>query len=119
MARIRAIRQVDEHHHFTLMCRDLSEVSRYAKSTIRQFRLLKAITPGCYTFIFQATREVPRRLLHPTQHHRRAYSRSPRGTCMLTELNEPLLRSTLIMPGDEFPLNDAWKSALGSNIMSS
>ena len=107
MMRIRTIRQVDEHHHFTLMCRDLTEVSHYAKFDNAQYRLLKAITPGCYTFIFQATREVPRRLQHPKRntigvriadHHI--------VQALLTELNEPLLSSTLIMPGEELPLND-------------
>ena len=107
MTRIRAIRQVDEHHHLTLMCRDLAEVSRYAQFDNREHRLLKACTPGCYTFIFPATREVPRRLQHP--------KRSTVGVripdhpvvqALLAELNEPLLSSTLIMPGDELPLND-------------
>ena len=65
MSRIRVLRGVDEHHHFTLMCRDFTEISRYAKFDDTEYRLLKACTPGCYTFIFQATREVPRRLLHP------------------------------------------------------
>lgn len=108
MTRIRAIRQVDEHHHFTLMCRDLAEISRYARFDNREHRLLKACTPGSYTFIFQATREVPRRLLHP--------KRSTIGVripdhpvvqALLTELNEPLLSSTLILPEDDSPLNDA------------
>ena len=108
MTRIRAIRQVDEHHHFTLMCRDLAEVSRYAQFDNREHRLLKACTPGSYTFIFPATREVPRRLQHP--------KRSTIGVricdhpvvhALLAELNEPLLSSTLMLPGDEFPLNDA------------
>lgn len=108
MTRIRAIRQVDEHHHFTLMCRDLAEISRYARFDNREHRLLKACTPGSYTFIFQATREVPRRLLHP--------KRSTIGVripdhpvvqALLTELNEPLLSSTLILAGDDSPLNDA------------
>ena len=110
MTRIRTIRQVDEHHHFTLMCRDLAEISRYARFDNREHRLLKACTPGSYTFIFQATREVPRRLLHP--------KRSTIGVripdhpvvqALLTELNEPLLSSTLILPGDDSPLNDAWE----------
>ena len=65
MMRIRAIRQVDERHHFTLVCRDLAEISHYAKVNNSQYRLLKASTPGSYTFIFEATREVPRRLQHP------------------------------------------------------
>ncbi|MEO7559254.1 MAG: L-threonylcarbamoyladenylate synthase [Nitrosospira sp.] len=108
MTRIRAIRQVDEHHHFTLMCRDLAEISHYAKVDNRQYRLLKASTPGSYTFIFQATREVPRRLQHPKRNT--IGLRIPDHSvvqALLAELNEPLLSSTLILPGDEFPLNDA------------
>ncbi|SCY45051.1 tRNA threonylcarbamoyl adenosine modification protein, Sua5/YciO/YrdC/YwlC family [Nitrosospira sp. Nl5] len=107
MTRIRAIRQVDEHHHFTLMCRDLAEISHYAKIDNSQYRLLKASTPGSYTFIFQATREVPRRLQHPKRNT--IGLRIPSHVvvqALLTELNEPLLSSTLILPGDEFPLND-------------
>lgn len=108
MTRIRAIRQVDEHHHFTLMCRDLTEVSRYAKFDNTQYRSLKAVTPGCYTFIFQATREVPRRLQHPKRNT--IGLRIPDHAivqALLAELNEPLLSSTLIMPGEELPLNDS------------
>lgn len=108
MTRIRAIRQVDEGHHFTLMCRDLSEISHYAKVDNRQYRLLKASTPGSYTFIFQATREVPRRLQHPKRST--IGVRIPDHTvvqALLTELNEPLLSSTMILPGEELPLNDA------------
>jgi tRNA threonylcarbamoyl adenosine modification protein (Sua5/YciO/YrdC/YwlC family) len=108
MTRIRAIRQVDEQHHFTLMCRNLSEISQYAKVDNSQYRLLKACTPGSYTFIFQATREVPRRLLNPKRNT--IGLRIPDNTvvqALLAELSEPLLSSTLILPGDEFPLNDA------------
>jgi tRNA threonylcarbamoyl adenosine modification protein (Sua5/YciO/YrdC/YwlC family) len=108
MTRIRAIRQVDEHHHFTLMCRDLAEISHYAKIDNSQYRLLKASTPGSYTFIFQATREVPRRLQHPKRNT--IGLRIPNHAvvqALLTELNEPLLSSTLILPSDESPLNDA------------
>jgi tRNA threonylcarbamoyl adenosine modification protein (Sua5/YciO/YrdC/YwlC family) len=108
MTRIRAIRQVDERHHFTLVCRDLAEISHYAKVNNSQYRLLKASTPGSYTFIFEATREVPRRL----QHSKRStiglrIPDHPVVQAMLAELNEPLLSSTLMLPGDEFPLNDA------------
>jgi tRNA threonylcarbamoyl adenosine modification protein (Sua5/YciO/YrdC/YwlC family) len=108
MTRIRAIRQVDEDHHFTLMCRDLAEISRYAKFDNREHRLLKACTPGCYTFIFQATREVPRRLLHPKRNTIGVrIPDHPVVQALLAELNEPLLSSTMVMPGDELPLNDA------------
>ena len=108
MTRIRAIRQVDEHYHFTLMCRNLTEISHYAKVDNRQYRLLKASTPGSYTFIFQATREVPRRLQHPKRNTiGLRIPDHPVVQALLTELNEPLLSSTLMLPGDEFPLNDA------------
>ncbi|SOD42726.1 L-threonylcarbamoyladenylate synthase [Nitrosovibrio sp. Nv4] len=108
MTRIRAIRQVDENHHFTLMCRDVAEISRYAQFDNSEYRLLKACTPGCYTFIFQATREVPRRLQHPKRNTIGVrIPDHPVVQLLLTELNEPLLSSTLIVPGDELPLNDA------------
>jgi tRNA threonylcarbamoyl adenosine modification protein (Sua5/YciO/YrdC/YwlC family) len=107
MSRIRTMRGVDEHHHFTLMCRDFTEISRYARFDNREYRLLKACTPGCYTFIFHATREVPRRLLHPKRNT--IGVRIPDHAVvqsLLAELNEPLLSSTLILRGDELPLND-------------
>jgi tRNA threonylcarbamoyl adenosine modification protein (Sua5/YciO/YrdC/YwlC family) len=107
MTRIRAIRQMDERHHFTLMCRDLAEISHYAKVDNLQYRLLKASTPGSYTFIFQATREVPRRLQSAKRNTIGVrIPDHPIAQALLTELNEPLLSSSLIMPGDEFPLND-------------
>lgn len=107
MERIRALRQVDDKHHFTLICRDLSEIARYARVDNRQYRLLKAATPGGYTFILEATREVPRRLQHPKRstiglrvpHH-------PVIEALLGELDEPLLSMTLQLPGDDYPLND-------------
>jgi tRNA threonylcarbamoyl adenosine modification protein (Sua5/YciO/YrdC/YwlC family) len=108
MERIRRIRDVDERHHFTLVCRDLSEIGTFAKVNNAQYRLLKAHTPGSYTFILQATRELPRRLAHP----KRAtigvrVPEHPVAHALLAELNEPLLSSTLMLPGDENPLNDA------------
>jgi tRNA threonylcarbamoyl adenosine modification protein (Sua5/YciO/YrdC/YwlC family) len=108
MERIRKIRDVDERHHFTLMCRDLSEIGTFAKVNNAQYRLLKAHTPGSYTFILQATRELPRRLAHP----KRAtigvrVPEHPVTHALLAELNEPMLSSTLMLPGDEDPLNDA------------
>jgi tRNA threonylcarbamoyl adenosine modification protein (Sua5/YciO/YrdC/YwlC family) len=105
---MRAIRQLDAYHHFTLVCRDLSELATYAKVDNRQFRMLKAATPGSYTFILQATREVPRRLQHPSR--RTIGLRVPDHKivrALLTELGEPLLSSTLHLPGDDFPLTDA------------
>ena len=107
MERIRAIRSVDARHHFGLLCRDLAEAATYARIDDRQFRLIKAATPGSYTFILQATREVPRRLLHPRRKTigvRIPGHRVVQG--LLTELGEPLLSSTLILPGDPEPLND-------------
>lgn len=106
--RIRAIRQVDARHHFTLVCRDLSDISHYARVDNRVYRMLRATTPGSYTFILRATREVPRRLQNPKRStiglrvpdHRVVQD-------LLAELGEPLLSSTLLLPGDELPLNDA------------
>ena len=105
--RIREIRQVANDHNFTLVCRDLSEIAHYAKVDNQQFRMLKAATPGSYTFILEATREVPRRLQHPKRatiglrvpQHRVAQA-------LLEELGEPILSATLQLPGDELPLND-------------
>jgi tRNA threonylcarbamoyl adenosine modification protein (Sua5/YciO/YrdC/YwlC family) len=108
MTRIRTIRQVDDRHHFTLVCRDLAEISRYAKVDNNQYRLLKASTPGSYTFILEATREVPRRLQHPKRSTIGLRIPShPVVQALLEELKEPLLSSTLKLPGDELPLNDA------------
>jgi tRNA threonylcarbamoyl adenosine modification protein (Sua5/YciO/YrdC/YwlC family) len=108
MERMRAIRKVGERHHFALVCRDLAELAVYAKVDNRQFRLLKRATPGGYTFILKATREVPKRLLHPSR--RTIGLRVPDHRvvqALLAELGEPLLSSTLHLPGDELPLNDA------------
>ncbi len=108
MERIRKIRDVDERHHFTLVCRDLSEIGTFAKVNNAQYRLLKAHTPGSYTFILQATRELPRRIAHP----KRATIgvRVPEhvaALALLAELSEPLLSSTLMLPNEAEPLNDA------------
>ena len=105
--RIRRIRQVDERHHLTLVCRDLSELGTFAKVNNQQFRMIKAATPGSFTFILNATRDVPRRLVHPKRQtiglrvpdHKVAQA-------LLAELGEPLLSSTLILPGDTLPLSD-------------
>jgi tRNA threonylcarbamoyl adenosine modification protein (Sua5/YciO/YrdC/YwlC family) len=108
MSRIRAIRQVDDKHHFTLVCRNLAEISTYAKVNNSQYRLLKANTPGSYTFILQASREVPRRLQHPKRYTiGLRVPDHPVVQALLEELNEPLLSSTLILPDDDLPLNDA------------
>ena len=108
MERIRAIRAVDARHHFGLLCRNLAEAAIYARIDDRQFRLMKAATPGSYTFILHATREVPRRLLHPRR--RTIGVRIPAHAvvrALLAELGEPLLSSTLLLPGDAAPLDDA------------
>ena len=106
--RIRRIRAVDERHHFTLMCRDLSEIATYARVDNRQYRMLKAATPGGYTFILEGTRELPRRLLHPKRKTiGLRVPNHPLALALLEELNEPLLTSTLILPGSSAPLADA------------
>lgn len=119
MERIRQLRGVDDRHHFTLVCRDLSELAHYARVDNRQYRILKAGTPGSFTFILEATREVPRRLQHP--------KRSTIGLrvpdhavvrLLLAELGEPILSMTLHLAGDEYPLNDPDEIAacLGSRV---
>jgi len=108
--RIREIREVDDRHHLTLMCRDLSEIAQYARVDNAQYRLLKATTPGSYTFILEGTKELPRRVLHPKRktiglrvpNHRVALA-------LLAELGEPLLTTTLMLPGDETPLTEGWE----------
>jgi tRNA threonylcarbamoyl adenosine modification protein (Sua5/YciO/YrdC/YwlC family) len=106
--RIRAIRALDAKHHFTLICRDLSEVAKYARVDNRQFRLLKSATPGSYTFILEATREVPRRLQHPKRKTiGLRVPDHPVSKALLDELNEAMLSTSLMLPGDELPLNDA------------
>jgi tRNA threonylcarbamoyl adenosine modification protein (Sua5/YciO/YrdC/YwlC family) len=107
MLRIRRIRRIDERHHLTLMCRDLSELGTYARVDNARYRLLKALTPGSYTFILEATRELPRRLLHP---RRRTIGLRvpdhPVAHALLAALDEPLLSSTLILPDEALPLDD-------------
>ena len=108
MLRLRQIRGVDETHHFTLVCRDLSEISHYARVDNVQFRLLKGNTPGSYTFILQATREVPRRLQHPKRSTIGIrIPDHPVALALLEELGEPLVSTTLILPDDELPLHEA------------
>lgn len=105
--RIARIRQTDKHHHFTLVCRDLSEIATYARVNNQQYRWLRAHTPGPYTFILLATRETPKRL----QHEKRRtigirVPDHPVPLALLSDLNEPLMSSTLLLPGDEQPLVD-------------
>jgi tRNA threonylcarbamoyl adenosine modification protein (Sua5/YciO/YrdC/YwlC family) len=105
--RIRKIRGVDERHHFTLMCRDLSEIATYARVDNSQYRLLKATTPGPYTFILEGTKELPRRVLHPKR--KTIGLRIPEHavvSALLAELDAPLLTSTLLLPGEGQPLSD-------------
>jgi tRNA threonylcarbamoyl adenosine modification protein (Sua5/YciO/YrdC/YwlC family) len=108
MERIERIRQTDKHHHFTLVCRDLSEIARYARVNNQQYRLLKAHTPGAYTFILPASRETPKRLQNPK---RRTIGirvpDHPIPLVILEELGEPIMSSTLLLPGDDMPMTDA------------
>jgi len=106
--KLRRIRGIDEKHHLTLLCRDLSEIANYARVDNKQFRLLKAATPGPYTLILEATREVPRRLSHPSR--KTIGLRVPENAiahALLEELRQPLLGTTLIMPGEDEIMNDA------------
>jgi tRNA threonylcarbamoyl adenosine modification protein (Sua5/YciO/YrdC/YwlC family) len=110
MDRIRRIRLLEDRHNFTLVCRDLSEISTYAKFDNAVYRLLKAHTPGAYTFILPATSEVPKRLM---QAKRKTIGirvpENPIAQSLLDELGEPLMSATLIMPGEELPLTDPWE----------
>jgi tRNA threonylcarbamoyl adenosine modification protein (Sua5/YciO/YrdC/YwlC family) len=107
VTRIRQIRGLDDNHHMTLICRDLSELSKYARVDNSQFRLLKNNTPGSYTFILDATKEVPRRLQHPKRSTvGLRIPDHPVALALLAELNEPLLSSTLILPEANHPLTD-------------
>lgn len=108
MERLRAIRGVDDKHHFALICLDLAEIATYAKVDNQHYRLLKSMTPGSYTFILHATRDVPRRLQHPRR--KTIGLRVPQHRivrALLAELREPLISTTLLLPGDDLPLNDA------------
>ncbi|GAA1116848.1 L-threonylcarbamoyladenylate synthase [Arthrobacter flavus] len=108
--RIRSIRKLDNKHHFTLVCRDFSQLGQFVHINNDVFRSIKAVTPGSYTFILPATKEVPRRLLHPKKKtvgvripdHRMVQA-------LLAELGEPLLSSTLLLPGQETPLTQGWE----------
>lgn len=107
--RIRALRQLDKNHNFTLMCRDLSELATYARVNNADFRLIKAHTPGPYTFILNATSEVPRRLMHPKR--KTIGMRVPDNgiaLALMESLGEPLMSSSLIMPNDTVPLTDPY-----------
>jgi tRNA threonylcarbamoyl adenosine modification protein (Sua5/YciO/YrdC/YwlC family) len=108
VARIRKIRAVDDKHHMTLVCRDLSEIAHYSRVDNVQFRLLKSNTPGSYTFILDATKEVPKRLQHPKRNTvGLRIPDHPVALALLQELGEPLLSSSLILPGEEMTMHDA------------
>ncbi len=110
MDKIRTIRQLDKKHNFTLVCRDLSEISTYAQIDNTQYRLLKAHTPSPYTFILKATREVPKRLMHAKR--KTIGIRIPGNIitqALLEDLGEPLMSSTLILPGEELPMTDPYE----------
>ncbi|MEU8330761.1 L-threonylcarbamoyladenylate synthase [Micromonospora sp. NPDC048839] len=108
--RIRQIRHLDDRHHFTLVCRDFAQLGQFVQISNSVFRLVKASTPGSYTFILPATKEVPRRMLHPKK--RTVGVRVPRHTvtqALLAELAEPLVSSTLVLPGDDEPMTQGWE----------
>jgi tRNA threonylcarbamoyl adenosine modification protein (Sua5/YciO/YrdC/YwlC family) len=110
MDRIRRIRRTDKNHNFTLVCSDLSEISTYARVDNWAYRMLKAMTPGPYTFILPATREVPKRLQHPKR--RTIGLRVPDHAlvrAVLDALGEPIMSSTLLLPGDDLPLTDPYE----------
>ncbi len=107
MERIRRIRNAGKDHNFTLVCRDLSEIAKYARIDNTQYRTLRAFTPGPYTFLLEATREVPKRLQNPKR--RTIGIRVPDNAIvrmLLAELGEPIMSSTLMLPGDEMPITD-------------
>ncbi|ACE85560.1 L-threonylcarbamoyladenylate synthase [Cellvibrio japonicus] len=109
LERIRTLRQLDKYHNFTLMCRDLSELATYARVNNQAFRLLKNHTPGAYTFILEATADVPRRLMHPKR--KTIGLRVPDNAialALLEELGEPLMTSSLLLPGEEYPMTDPY-----------
>ncbi|HMW18053.1 MAG TPA: L-threonylcarbamoyladenylate synthase [Accumulibacter sp.] len=108
--RIRGLRALDDRHHLTLMCRDLSQLGQFARVDNACYRLLKATTPGPYTFILEGTRELPRRVMHPKR--KTIGLRVPKhvvALAFLEQLGEPLLTSTLIVAGDETPLTEGWE----------
>jgi tRNA threonylcarbamoyl adenosine modification protein (Sua5/YciO/YrdC/YwlC family) len=112
MDRIRAIRQLDERHHLTLVCQDFAQLGQFVQIPNPVFRAIKAATPGSYTFILPATKEVPRRLQHPGK--KTVGVRIPRHAvtqALLAELGEPLVSSTLLLPGEDEPLTEGWQIA--------
>jgi tRNA threonylcarbamoyl adenosine modification protein (Sua5/YciO/YrdC/YwlC family) len=109
LARIRSIRGLDDRHHLTLVCRDFAQLGRYAYVGNRVFRAVKAATPGSYTFILPATKEVPRMLQHPGKKTVGVrIPKHPVSRALLTELGEPLVSSTLLLPGQDEPMTEGW-----------
>lgn len=107
--RIKNIRQLDDKHHFTLVCEDLSQIATYAKVDNEAYRILKSHTPGAYTFILKASKEVPKKLLHPKK--KTIGLRVPDNAialAILKELGEPMLSSSLILPNEDTPLTDPY-----------
>jgi tRNA threonylcarbamoyl adenosine modification protein (Sua5/YciO/YrdC/YwlC family) len=110
LERIRQIRHLDERHHFTLVCRDFAQLGQFVKISNSVFRLVKASTPGSYTFILPATREVPRRLSHPKKQTVGVrIPDHPVAQALLAELGEPLLSSTMLLPGQDEPMTSGWE----------
>lgn len=119
MERMRRIRNLDDKHNFTLVCRDLAEITTYAKIDNQAFRLLKSLTPGTYTFIFEGTKQVPRRLMHPRR--KTIGIRVPDNIicrALLGALDQPILSTTLMLPGDDLPLTDPYemRDLLGQQV---
>jgi len=119
LERIRAIRRLDDKHNFTLMCKDLSDIANYARVDNDLYRVLKAHTPGPYTFILKATRDVPRRVLHPKR-KTIGIRVSENQIChdLLAEFDEPLISTTLMLPGEDMPMTDPFeiRDVLGSQV---
>ncbi|MGV1037006.1 MAG: L-threonylcarbamoyladenylate synthase [Candidatus Nanopelagicales bacterium] len=110
LARIKELRHLDDKHHFTMVCHDFAQLSQFVQVSNAAFRLMKASTPGSYTFILPATKEVPRRLMHPKK--KTVGVRIPDNAvvqALVTELGEPLMSSTLMLPGDEQPMSQGWE----------
>jgi tRNA threonylcarbamoyl adenosine modification protein (Sua5/YciO/YrdC/YwlC family) len=109
LERIRTLRKLDKNHNFTLMCRDLSEIATYARVDNQAYRLIKNHTPGAYTFILEATADVPRRLMHPKRKTiGLRVPDNPIALALLEELGEPLMTSSLLLPDEEFPMTDPY-----------
>jgi tRNA threonylcarbamoyl adenosine modification protein (Sua5/YciO/YrdC/YwlC family) len=119
IGRIRSIRQLDDRHHLTLVCQDFAQLGQFVQVSNSVFRAIKAATPGSYTFILPATKEVPRRLQHPGK--KTVGVRIPRHVAtqaLLAELGEPLVSSTLLLPGQDEPMTQGWEIAeeLGHSV---